>query len=117
MACVVLLNPSGIRQDERAEIPRAGSAEDTPAKAAGDEPGQVSAVVKMRVREHHGIDAVGIDRQRRPVSLAQLFGALEQTAVHENVTAARFEQMLRPGDCPGGTKERKGSHSMTILEE
>ena len=105
---------SGSTSVQRSRVP--GGAEDAAAKTAGDQPRQVAAVIEVRVRQHHGVDALGIDRKRRPVPDAQLFQSLKQAAVDEHAVTAEIQQMLRPGDGPCGAEKRQSGHSMTILE-
>ena len=73
----------------RAEILGAGGAEHAAAKAAGDQPRQIAAVIEMRVRQHDGVDVGRRDRQSLPVALAQLLEPLEQPAVDENASSVR----------------------------
>ena len=113
---VLFLNVRRVGQDERAQVARPGGAEDAAAKSAGDQPRQVAAMVEVRVREHDGVDALRVDRKRRPVPQAQLFQSLKQPAIDEHAVIAEVQQMLRPGDGPCGAEKRQSGHSMTILE-
>ena len=115
-AGVLFLNVRGVWQDERAQVAGPGGAEDAAAKSAGDETRQVAAMVEVRVSQHHGVDAFRVDGKRRPVPHAQLFQALKQPAIDEHAAIAKLQQMLRPGDGPGGAEKRQSGHSMTILE-
>ena len=115
VARVFFLNVRGVGQDERAQIARARRAEDAAAKSAADQPRQIAAVIEMRVREDHRVDALGIDRQRRPVAEPQLLQALKETAVDEHAVAAEVEQMFGAGDGAGGAEERQRGHQKTIF--
>jgi hypothetical protein len=59
-------------------------------------------VIEMRVREHQPMNARGRNRQRVPVAQAKLFLALEEPAIDQQPFAARFQQVLRPGNRAGG---------------
>ena len=70
----------------------------------------------MRVRQDDGVDARGVERQRRPVAQAQLLEPLKQPAIDEHAMIAEIQQMLRSGDRSGGSKERQRRHRLTILD-
>src|SRR5439155_25029256 len=93
MARVFFLDVRRIWQDERAEIARAGRAEDSAAESGADQARQVPAMIQMRVGEDHRVDAPRIDRQRGPVSLAQLLESLKEPAVNQHTMIADGEQV------------------------
>jgi hypothetical protein len=55
-ACVFLLQPRRVGQDEPAQIGRTRRAEDAPAKALRHEPGQIATVIEVRVRQHDRVN-------------------------------------------------------------
>src|SRR5439155_25422238 len=101
---------------QRAQIACPRRAEDAPPKASPDEPRQISTMIEVRMREDDGVDAPGIDRQRRPVALSQLFEPLKQAAVDQHLMVAQIEQMLRPGDGSRGSEKGERRHRLTILD-
>src|SRR5437016_1384463 len=115
MARVFFLDVRRIWQDERAEIARARSAEDSAAESGADQARQVPAMIQMRVGEDHRVDAARIDRQRRPVPLAQLLQSLEEPAVDEHAVIADVEQMLGAGDRAGGAEKRQRRHIYLVI--
>ena len=98
VAGLFFLEVRRIGQHDRAQVARARRAEDPAAKSLRDEPREVAAVIEVGMRQHHGVDARGVDRKRRPVPLPQLLEPLKQPAVHEHAMAAEIDQMLRAGD-------------------
>ena len=65
---VLFLHVAAVRQDDATERLGARRGVDRPAKPRPRQRRQVAAVVDVRVREHHGVDAVGRGRQAAPVS-------------------------------------------------
>ena len=118
LASVLFLNVRRVRQHQRAQIPGARRAEHASAKALGDEPRQVAAVIEVRVRQDDGVDPRRIDRKRPPVAISQLLETLEETAVDQNATVAEVEQMLRAGDGTGGSEKRqRRRHASALYSE
>ena len=110
VARVFFLDVRRVWQDERAEIARAGRAEDSTAESGADQARQVPAMIQMRVGEDHRVDAARIDRQRRPVPLAQLFEALEEPAVDEHAMISEIDQVLGARDRARGAEKRQRWH-------
>jgi hypothetical protein len=63
-------------------------------------------MIEMGMREHDGIDGFGQDRKRRPVTQAQVFEALEHSAINQDALAVHLEQVPGAGDRPGGSEKR-----------
>jgi len=53
-------------------------------------------MIDVSVSEHDGMDRCGKDRQRCPVSKAQLLKSLEQPAIDQNMPLRPRNQVLRP---------------------
>ena len=62
-------------------------------------------MIEMSVGENDGVDALGVDEERRPVAQAQLLVALEQTAIDEDALSVGFEQIFRSGDGSDGAQK------------
>jgi hypothetical protein len=62
-------------------------------------------MVEVRVGQHHQVDGSGIHRRRSPVSQAQLFQTLEQTAVNQNPGPLVLNQEARASDRAGRPQE------------
>ena len=103
---VFFLEVRRVHEDQVREILRAARAEHATPEALLDKPRQVPDVIQMRVREHDGIDGVGLDRQVVPIAPAQLVAALEEAAVHKHAVAAGLDEMPRPGDGARRAEER-----------
>jgi len=58
------------------------------------------------MREKHGIDAMRIDREPRPVMQAQRFEPLKQTAVHKELLIGVFHQVFRASNGSCAAEER-----------
>ena len=115
---VLLLKARRVGQDQRAEISRRRRREHLAAEALSDEPRQVAAVIEMGVRQNDGVDASGIDGERRPVPETELFETLKETAVDENAVLAEIEEMLRSRDRSGGAKEgERGQGGYFLLKD
>jgi hypothetical protein len=54
-----------------------------PRKSILDQQRQIAGVVKMRVGQHHRVDGVGSDRERRPIQ-PELLKALKQPTVDQD---------------------------------
>ena len=59
------------------------------------------------MRQHHALDLGRGDRERLPVLQAQLFQALEESAVDQQATVPVRQQVLRPGHRAGCAQERQ----------
>src|SRR5690606_9497875 len=76
------------------------------------QPGDVAAVVDMRVRENDRPYAVGAERRRRPVAMAQLLVALKQTAVHQQAAVAGLQNVTGAGHRATGTEKTESQAHM-----
>ena len=63
-------------------------------------------MIKVRVRQDDRVDPGRLDRQRRPVPVAQLLEALKEPAVDEDAPIAEIQQVFGAGDRAGGSKKR-----------
>src|ERR1051325_2462967 len=104
-----------VRQHERAQIPCARRAEDAPAIPLRDETRQVTTMIEMGVCEDDGVDFRRVQRQRRPVSKAELLQSLEESAIDEDLSSVHVEEVLRAGDGTGCAQKRERRHRLTIL--
>ena len=84
-----LLQEGTIRQDQFGDVPRRLCRVDPAAEAVPDEPGQVSGVIKMGMRQDDGLDRLRLDRELLPVQFAQVLEPLEQPAVDKDAVARR----------------------------
>src|SRR6185295_4941702 len=66
---------------------------------------QVAGVIKMRVCQHHGVDAVDVDRQPRPIAQAQLLEALKEATIHKNSMLPSIQEILGSRDRAGRAQE------------
>ena len=71
-------------------------------------------MIEMRVGEDDGMYRRRLDRERRPVSLAQLLQSLKEPAVHQHARTAVFDEVFRAGDRSCGTQECQLSHATDI---
>jgi hypothetical protein len=107
---VLLLQPPGVGQHQLAEIGGSRGAEDAAAEAVRNQPRQQPAVVEMGVRQHHRLHRRRLDRQPRPVPLAQRLQPLEHAAVDEDTMLIDLEQVLGPGNRAGRAEKRQRGH-------
>ena len=91
---ILLLEESAVHQNQLGDVPRCLRRVDPAAEAVPDEPGQISGVVKMGMRQNDGLDRVRLDRELLPVQFAQVFESLEQTAIDKDMTAVIGEEVL-----------------------
>ena len=98
VARVLFLDAPGVGQQDPAEGRGALGAECGARESLPDQRGQVSRVVEMGVRQHHGIEAARLDGERLPVAQPQLLQALEETAVDQHARARRLDQEAASGD-------------------
>ena len=102
-----LLQPSGIRQHQRAQVLGAGCAEDAPLETLRDQPRQHAAVIKVGVGEDHGVDGGRRHRRVGPVAQPQLLQPLEHPAVDEHSTPCCFHQKAGARNRAGRPQERE----------
>jgi len=111
---VLFLDVRGVGQHQRAQIPRAGCAEDAALESLGNQAREVSAVVEVRMGQDDGVDGSGGDGQGLPVAKPQFLQSLEEPAVHEDAVIARVDEVFGPCDRSGGPQESQGRHELTI---
>jgi hypothetical protein len=102
---VLLLNAGGVGQHEPGEILCAWRAEDAPAIPLGDEPRQISDVVKVGVRENHRVYRGRRDGKFLPVPEPKLFEALKEPAVDEYPFALEIEKISGSRHRPRSAEE------------
>src|SRR5262249_48155506 len=105
VARILFLDVRRVGQDQAAELLRGRRAENTAPEAVLDEPGQVAAVIQVRVGEDHRVDGARGHRERLPVAGPKLLQALKQAAVHQNPAAGDVEEVLGAGDGAGGAQK------------
>ena len=104
---LLLLQAPGVGEHQRAQVLRAGCAENATVEALGHQPRQHPDVVQVGVGEHHRVDGRRRHRRVGPVAEPQLLQALEHAAVDKHPPAVRVDQVARPGDRAGGPQERE----------
>src|SRR5215468_3555526 len=109
---VFFLQVAGVGQDDPAQVDGRRRRVDRAGETFFHEAWNPSAVVKMSVREDHGIDLARGNRQLFPVAFSPLFLALKQAAIDEDLNSLpaiavkrSVDQMLRPGHRTGRAKE------------
>src|SRR4051812_30951482 len=78
---ILFLEATGVREEDLEQIDGAAGAVDRSAEALLHQEREISAVIDMGVREHHGIEIVRKEGRVGPVPLAQGLESLEQAAV------------------------------------
>ncbi len=103
---VFFLDVAAVGQQDAAQVARARRTPDRAVVALAHQQRQVAAVVEVRVRERHGVDAAFFQaRQRGPVAQPQLLVALEQAAIDQQALARMPHQKLGAGDSTGPAQE------------
>ena len=112
---VFFLDARRIRQDEAAEVRRAGGAEHRTAKSPGDQSRQIPHMIEMCVCEDHRIDLGRWDRKGIPVAKSELLEPLEQPTIHEDSLAPVLDDEFRTGDGACRTREGQSSHDRRYI--
>ena len=95
---VFLLQPCTVEQQHLGEVTCGRRAVDRAGEALFHERGQEAAVVQVRVAQHHRVDRARVDREGRPVALAQRLEALVEAAVEQDALATELDEVARAGD-------------------
>ena len=118
-ARLLLLQVTGVRQDDGAQVDRRRGGIDRPVEALLDQPRNPTAMVEVRMREDHCVYLLRRNRHILPVSLPPLFVALEQPTVDQDLKAilaggiARsIDEMLGAGHGACGPEELDVCHSL-----
>ena len=100
---VFFLQMAAVGQHDGAQIDRRRRRIDRPPEALLHQPRNPAAVVQVRMRQDHGLNARRRNRQWLPVALAPFLLPLEQPAVHQHLRAvlARVDQVLGAGHRAG----------------
>jgi hypothetical protein len=94
---VLLLNMAAVQEHGAAEVSRSRGADNLAPETLFHQVGDISRVVNVGVRQHHGVNAGGI-KEKIPVPLAGFLTlALIQAAIQEEAFTAHRNQMLRTG--------------------
>jgi hypothetical protein len=67
-------------------------------------------MIDVGMRQHHAIDRLRGNRQRRPVTEPQVLEALEQAAVDQDTPTVHLEKMLGAGYRSRGPEKRQRCH-------
>lgn len=117
VAGVLLLNPSAVGQADFAKADCCWRRIDRSRVALSDELGQHADVVIVRMGDNDRIEVMWRKRERRPVSLAELLWALEQTAIYKDFPSIDVQQVFRSGDRPGCAMERDRLRHLTSMPQ
>ena len=98
---ILFLNVPTVWQQDAAQITCARRAVDFALKAISCQEWQVAAVVQMGVRQNDGVDVFGWGRARVPIAQAQLFVALKQTAIDQQLFAVVLNAVFGTRDGVG----------------
>jgi hypothetical protein len=79
------------RQHDLGEVGGAGRAEHAAAEALPDQARQEAAMVEVRMREHHRVERLGLERHRLPVALPNLLQSLKHAAVEQHLPVAHAQ--------------------------
>ena len=98
---VTLLQVRTVPQDDLRDGGSRRAGVDPAGESFAHQPGQITGVVKVGVRDHDGVDARRIDRQWLPVEFPKVLHPLEQAAIQQDSLLAALQQVL-------GTRDRAG---------
>ena len=102
--CVFFVDLGAVEQDDLHDVHCCLGGVDGTVESLLDESWEESAVVKVCMGEHDGINFPGIDLERFPVSVLQA-AFLVESAVDEDFLSAGFEEVLRSRDVLCGAIE------------
>ena len=94
-ARLFLLQMAGVRQYHRAQINGGRRGIDRPLETFFDQPRNPAAVVKMGVRQNHGVNLARRNRSIFPVAESPFLWALKKAAVDEHLHARLMEESSR----------------------
>jgi hypothetical protein len=107
---IFFLQVSRISQHDLGQLRGTAGAKDPAGKSLRDQPGQMPAMIEVRVREHDGINRTRGHRERLPVPLPNDLETLKQAAVHKDTNVADLEQVFRSSYRSRRTQKRQ-SHA------
>ncbi len=90
----LLVEVSGVEEDEGSQLDRAGGGVDRPAESLADQHGQEAAMVQVGVGQHDRIQLGRVERERDPVADRLVGAALEHAAVDEDAGPIGRQQEL-----------------------
>ena len=102
------LDSPGIRQHVGTQVDRSARRQDPAAKPLTHQLRQQSAMVDMRMRQQHGIDVGGPEREGSVVQFLQGLLTLEQAAVDQKAAGLRFKEVARAGHRARGAAKPNG---------
>ncbi|CAD5378498.1 hypothetical protein OF001_U300002 [Pseudomonas sp. OF001] len=102
---ILLLQLAAVRQQDLAQGARGGRAINRPAESVLNESRQVTAVIKMSVRQHNSVDLGRSDWKGLPVTLTQGFDSLEEPAVDQYSCIPLRDKIPRAGHRASGAKK------------
>ena len=106
---ILLLNPTGIRQQYRAQVTGRRVAVNRTAITQLVQPGNISGVIQVRMGQDDPVQPVDVKSGCLPVALAQPLVALEQAAIHQHTGIVGLDQEFGAGNC-FGTTQKNYSH-------
>ena len=91
---VAFLQMTAIRQQDPTQFSRRRGGVDRSLEPIPDQERKISRVVKVRMRQDHGVNLARLDWQRGPVLLTQLLETLKQAAIDKHPLATKCKQIL-----------------------
>ena len=91
---IFFLQMRRILQQNSGEVDGSGIGEDGAAVTILDEHRQPTGVIQMRVRQHHVVDRLRINREWFEVSFVEFLRALKYAAIDEQAFARRFHEVF-----------------------
>ncbi len=102
---ILLLDMSGVEEDQFGEVGGGGGRVNGTAKAAAGEDGEASAVIEVGVGKDNGVEAFGIDGLDGAVLGVGGPSALEETEIHQDAGRAGFDEIGGACDFAGRAAE------------
>jgi len=109
---VLFLEVRGILEEDGGEFDGGWIGEDRAAIAVTNEAGKPAGVVEMRVGKDDVIDGCRFDRERLPVALLEIVGALKESAIDKQAFACGFDEIFGTGDTACGAEEGEFWHEV-----
>lgn len=91
---ILFLQMSAVEEDQPGYVEGSSGCVNRPGEAFSDKPGEITAVIEMRVSKHNFPDRSWIDGKALPVELAQLSRTLKQSAVDHETPVFIVEEVL-----------------------
>lgn len=107
------LNLGAVTQHDLHEPGRELGRDHLSSKAVAHQPGQVPAMIQMRVSDDDRFDVLRVARQAAPIPSAEVRDALEQAAVHEDPGVVALDQELAPRDGSHASEEREQCRTLS----